>query len=118
MRWRPVSSMSNEPSFALPSAPAWLIAVAALLASPALIVITPSTLASFCRAALTACATAVGLPKLDDGKGSWLDLPPFLPIPSAMPLQRDSVFVAPGRVLTQSTFLAPWLAQYSPPPRP
>ena len=65
-----------------------------------------------------ASATAVGLPKLDDGSGSWLDLPPLLAMPSAMPLQRSSVLVAPGRVLTQSTFLAPWLPKYSPPPRP
>ena len=72
----PVSSMSNEASLTLSPTLAWLMALAALLASGALMVMTPSTVVSFSRAALIASATAVGLPKLDDGNGSWLDLPP------------------------------------------
>ena len=34
--------MSNEPSLTLSPTPAWLMALAALLASPALMVMTPS----------------------------------------------------------------------------
>lgn len=60
-------------------------------------------------AALIAWVTAVGLPKFDDGSGSWVDSPGA--VPSAMPLQRASVFAAPGRVFTQRTFLTPLCAK-------
>ena len=65
-----------------------------------------------------ASATAVGLPKLVGGSGSCsADLPASV-MPSTTPLQRASRLAAPGTVLTQMTFVAPFLAKYSPPALP
>ena len=67
---------------------------------------------------MIASATAVGLPKDVGGSGSCSAVPPAPVTPSMMPLQRASRFAAPGMVLTQSTFVAPFLAMYSPPALP
>ena len=62
--------MSNEASFTLSPALAWLIAFAALLASPALIVMAPSTLSVLQESRLDGLGDRGGLPKLDDGSGN------------------------------------------------
>ncbi len=66
--------MSNEACFTLVADIGLADGVAALLASPALMVMTPSRVLSFSTADLIASATAVGLPKPEEGSGSWLDL--------------------------------------------